>query len=46
MVGFVKLKTLLTQENVGGWDLLVRSILGVGAVLALILELAPQGVWD
>ena len=38
------LREALTNENVGGWDLMVRALAGTVAVTALALDMVP-GQW-
>ncbi|MDP7078767.1 MAG: DUF2892 domain-containing protein [Candidatus Undinarchaeales archaeon] len=37
------LRTLLLTENVGGWDLFLRALFGSVAVVALAMDLVPEG---
>ena len=37
----MSLKTLLTQENVGGWDLWARALLGSVAITVLAIGMVP-----
>ncbi|MDP6627259.1 MAG: DUF2892 domain-containing protein [Methanopyri archaeon] len=37
------LRTLLLTENVGGWDLFLRALLGSISVVALAMDLVPEG---
>ncbi|MFC2154173.1 DUF2892 domain-containing protein [Candidatus Altiarchaeota archaeon] len=40
------LKKLFTEQNVGGWDLFIRSLLGSIAIVALALDLVePPWTW-
>jgi len=41
----VKLKDTLTRENVGGYDLLLRALLGSIAIVILAMDLVEPGFW-
>ncbi|MCC7576121.1 MAG: DUF2892 domain-containing protein [Methanomethylovorans sp.] len=41
----MKLKDTLTRENVGGYDLLLRALLGSIAVVILAMDLVEPGLW-
>ncbi len=41
----MEIKKLVLEENVGGYDLLVRSVAGSLAITALALDWAPAPPW-
>ena len=41
----MKLKDTLTRENVGGYDLLLRALLGSVAIVILAMDLVEPGFW-
>ena len=41
----MKLKDTLTRENVGGYDLLLRALLGSMAIVILAMDLVEPGLW-
>ena len=41
----MKLKDTLTRENVGGYDLLLRALLGSIAIVILAMDLVEPGFW-
>lgn len=41
----MELKEALTQENVGGYDLLLRALVGSVAVIVLAMDLIEPGLW-
>ncbi|OPY21470.1 MAG: hypothetical protein A4E24_00530 [Methanomethylovorans sp. PtaU1.Bin093] len=41
----MKLKDTLTRENVGGYDLLLRALLGSIAIVILAMDLVEPGPW-
>jgi len=41
----VKLKDTFTLENVGGYDLLFRALLGSVAIVILAMDLIEPGLW-
>ncbi|AGB49842.1 Protein of unknown function (DUF2892) [Methanomethylovorans hollandica DSM 15978] len=41
----MKLKDTLTRENVGGYDLLLRALLGSIAIVILAMDLVEPGLW-
>jgi len=41
----VNLKEALTQENVGGYDLLLRALIGSVAIVVLAMDLIEPGLW-
>jgi len=41
----MKLKDTLTRENVGGYDLLLRALLGSIAIVILAMDLMEPGLW-
>ncbi|WP_321417382.1 DUF2892 domain-containing protein [uncultured Methanomethylovorans sp.] len=41
----MNLKEALTQENVGGYDLLLRALIGSVAIVVLALDLIEPGLW-
>lgn len=38
----MEIKRLLTEENVGGFDLALRALVGTVAIIALAMDLVPQ----
>ena len=42
----MKLKDTLTRENVGGYDLLLRALLGSIAIVILAMDLVEPGLWE
>lgn len=41
----MRLKELITQENVGGYDLLLRALIGSIAIVVLAMDLIEPGFW-
>lgn len=41
----MNLKEVLTQENVGGYDLLLRALIGSAAIVILAMDLIEPGLW-
>lgn len=41
----MELKEALTQENVGGYDLWLRALVGSVAVIVLAMDLIEPGLW-
>lgn len=41
----MNLKEVLTQENVGGYDLLLRALIGSVAIVVLAMDLIEPGLW-
>ncbi len=41
----MKLKDTLTRENVGGYDLLLRALLGSISIVILAMDLVEPGLW-
>ena len=41
----MNLKEVLTQQNVGGYDLLLRALIGSVAIVALAMDLIEPGLW-
>jgi uncharacterized membrane protein len=41
----MRLKELITQENVGGYDLLLRALIGSVAIVVLAMDLIEPGFW-
>ena len=41
----MNLKEALTQENVGGYDLLLRALIGSVAIVVLAMDLIEPGLW-
>ncbi|SFM57786.1 YgaP family membrane protein [Methanolobus profundi] len=37
---------LLFQENVGGFDLILRALFGTVAIIALAMDLIAPGIWQ
>ncbi|SDF26352.1 Protein of unknown function [Methanolobus vulcani] len=37
---------LLFKENVGGFDLFIRALLGTLAIIALAMDLVAPGIWQ
>lgn len=37
---------LLFEENVGGFDLLARALLGTLAIIVLAMDLVAPGIWQ
>lgn len=41
----MKLKDTLTRENVGGYDLLLRALMGSISIVILAMDLVEPGLW-